>query len=384
MNAPACSRMLRVLRILLPAIAVALLVGFIQADSTRYRLSAHGSALSGVMRTADYPRGSCAQCHQAHDDGAQNPYGLFEMNSNRLCLSASQGGCHADRPSGATSGYPAQESDRMPSGSNDPGYFEYNSGGNRIPGVQNLVRWPGQIIWEDPIASPHFASPAMPMQDRYGNGSCDNCHAVHGGSNAHDLLDTTSHGVVGSETGFKTQNFALCLNCHSQFGPPGMDDTSRMIAYYYDRGINAGQNAGHGFSGSGYVPSGARMPCYDCHNVHGSAGNGNAGSNGYLISDQRSGWYGLTDIKNNNEQVRRFCFGCHRSSDGLGGESVEGIIPEALPAVNSVHLFSDPTHCYDCHGRDYSSQNSNNVHNPRVPENINDGSESNMPGWRRH
>ncbi len=372
------------LRLLLPGAACFLLVGFLQADSTRYRQSAHGSPSSGVLRIADYPRGSCAQCHSSHEAGLSNAYGLFEMNSNRLCLSSSQGGCHADRPSGATAGYPAQETDRMPSGSSDPGYFEYNSGGVKIPGLQNLVRWPGEIIWQDPIASPHFASPAMPIQDRFGNGACINCHAVHGGANAHDLLDTTSRGVVGSEIGFRTQNYALCLNCHSQFGPPGMDDSGRMIASYYDKGINPAATAGHAFGGSGYVPSGARMPCFDCHNVHGSAGNGNAGPNGYLISDQRTGWYGLTNIKNNNEQVRRFCFGCHRSSDGIGGETVEGILPEPLPTVNNVHQFADATHCYDCHGRDYSSPTSNNVHNPRVPEVINDGSGSNMPRWRKN
>jgi len=342
---------------------VMVLIGVSQADNGRYRSSAHSSPSTGVWRATVFPRGSCAQCHTSHGDGTPSPYGLFEENSNRLCFGASLGGCHADRPTGATLGYPAQESDRMPTGSSDPGYFEYNVGGQRVPGVQNLVRWPGRLIWEDPLFSPHYADPDMPLKDLYGNGACDNCHNVHGGPNAHDLLDTTYRGIVGSQIGALPSNYALCLNCHSQFGPPGMDDTSRMIAYYYDRSINPKKRSGHGFGGLGYVPSNSRMPCFDCHNAHGSIGNGNSGGNRYLISDQRPGWYGLTDIKNNNAQVRRFCFGCHRSSDGLGGGTVEGVMPGRLPG-RPDHQYNGTTHCYNCHGRDYSTPTGNNVHNP--------------------
>lgn len=340
------------------------------ADDGRYRESPHGSSASGVLRLSEFPRGSCVQCHVSHDPLSANPFGLFRENSNKLCLSASQGGCHADRPTGGSSGYPAQEADRLPQGSNDPGYFEAQSGGMRLEGVQHRVRWPGQFIWEDPLFSPHYSSQAMPKKDAEGYGSCDNCHDVHGGAALHDMLDTTYQGIVGSQNGALPANYALCLDCHSPFGPPVMDDTSRMIAYYYDRSIN--QGAGHGTLAQGYVPSQARLPCYDCHNPHGSAGNGGAGANGYLLSDQRPGWYGLTDIKNDNLQVRRFCFGCHTSSEGRGGGTVEGMTPGTLPSDVSAHRNDllpeeedDPAlHCYACHGRDYSSATSHNVHNP--------------------
>lgn len=343
----------------------ALLVGVTTASGGKYRTTAHSSPTSGVLRHADSPRGSCAQCHSSHDGGTPLPFGLFDDNANRLCFSASLGGCHADRPSGGTSGYPAQESDRMPMGSSDPGYFEFNAGGQRIAGVQNLVRWPGQYIWENSQYSPHYSSPSMPIKDAQGNGSCDNCHNIHGGGGSHDMTDTTSKGIVGSQVGSLPSNYEQCLGCHSQFGPAGMDDTSRMIANFYDESINGNGSPGHSGISGGYVPSGARMPCYDCHNPHGSAGNGDGGANGYLLSDQRPGWYGLTDIKNDNAQVRRFCFGCHRSSDGLGGGTVEGVSPDQLPANPASHAYGDTTHCYDCHGRDYTSATGNNVHNPR-------------------
>jgi Doubled CXXCH motif (Paired_CXXCH_1) len=329
----------------------------------QFKASPHGSAISGVWRVAEYPKGSCAQCHINHSAASGNVFGLFQQNSNRLCFSQSMGGCHADKPTGGTSGYPAQESDRLPSGSSDPGYFEVNAGGNRLPGVANRVRWPGQLIWEDPLYNPHSADPDMPAKDVMGFGSCDNCHAVHGSSSPHDMTDTTFRGLVGSQSGSLPANYRQCFVCHSAAGPAGMNQSSKLIADFYNTAFG-GERRGHEVGGGGYVPSNARLSCSDCHNPHGSAGYSNLGPNGFLISDQRPGWYALTNIKNDNTQVRRFCFGCHTSSDGIGGGTVQGMNPERLPSEVSHHAFNGTTHCYDCHGRDYSSSSGNNVHNP--------------------
>jgi len=342
-------------------------VGRPAADNGTYRQSPHGSVDNGVWRRTDVPRGSCAQCHDTHDPQIGQPYGLFEPNTNQLCFAASAGGCHADMPAGATSGYPAQESDRMPIGSTDPGYFEFNSGGVRLPGVQNLVRWPGKVIWESPLFSPHYTDQDMPLKDDYGYGACDNCHNVHGTNAPHDMLDTTYAGITHSSVGLVPESYALCLDCHQESGPAGMDDTSRSIAYFYDRSINPGITTGHGVrTGGGYVSSGDRLPCYDCHNPHGSQGYGGLGGNAYLLSDERPGWYGLTDIRNDTAQVRRFCFGCHPPSDNPAGASpVEGLTLPPLPSMIPAHASNGLAHCYDCHGRDYSTPTSNNVHNPR-------------------
>ena len=335
------------------------------ADGGRFRTSPHGSSQNGVLRTGDYPRGSCAQCHTPHDLASAFPYALFCENSNDLCMTASQGGCHADQPTGAGAGYPAQESDRMPQGSPDPGYFEYNNGGIRLPGLANLVRWPGQQVWEDVVSSAHKTDPDMPLKDAYGNGSCLNCHDVHGGASLHDMLDTTYSGITSAVLDPVATNLELCLSCHSRNAPVGMDDSSKYIADYYDRTLNPGGSSGHGVAhGDGYVSAGARLPCYDCHNPHGSQGYGKLGANGYLLSDQRPGWYALTDIKNDSVQVRRFCFGCHISSDGQGGGQIEGLTLSPLSIHPAPHTFDHPKHCYDCHGRDYSSSTSHNVHNP--------------------
>lgn len=349
------------------ALLVLALSSALEAGGGRYRNSPHGSSQTGVYRTSEYPRGSCAQCHSSHDVSSEYPYSLFRENSNDLCLTASQGGCHADQPTGATSGYPAQEADRMPSNATDPGYFEYNNGGLRLPGLLNLVRWPGKQVWEDGAHSIHFSDPDVPIKDVFGNGSCDNCHDVHGGSSSHDMLDTTYAGITSSLTEPRASNLELCLSCHSRNGPVGMSDSSKFIADYYDRSLNPGGSSGHGvLRGSGYVTTGARLPCYDCHNPHGSQGYGGLGANGFLLSDQRSGWYGLTDLRNDSVQVRRFCLGCHKTSDGTGGGVVEGVTLQALPSSVPDHSSQATSHCYDCHGRDYSSSTSNNVHNPLV------------------
>lgn len=351
-------------RYLPPGISVFAVVIAAAALGGPYADSPHGSQTDGVMRTPDFARGSCAQCHSSHDPVSAHPFGLFAPPANDLCFGASLGGCHADKPTGATAGYPAQESDRMPSGSSDPGYFEFSSGSARLPGLANQVRWPGRTVWENSLWSAHYSDPDMPIKDLYGNGSCDNCHDVHGGRSSHDMLDTTYQGIVGSQIGSLPEQYMLCLSCHNVNGPAGMSDTSRNIAYYYDRSINPEHASGHGVDGGGYVPSGARMPCYNCHNAHGSEGYNGLGPNSDLLSDQRPGWYGLTDIRNDASQVRRFCFGCHPSSDGIGGGTVEGLAPEPLPYDVPAHAGNAADHCYDCHGRDYSSPTSHNVHNP--------------------
>jgi len=337
----------------------------LDADGGRYRTSPHGSPQTGVYRSNDYPRGTCAQCHSSHDAVAAYPFALFRENSSDLCMTASQGGCHADQPTGATSGYPAQEADRMPIGSSDPGYFEYNSGGIRLPGLANLVRWPGQQVWEDVSYSSHRSDPDMPIKDVFGYGSCDNCHNVHGGPSSHDMLDTTYGGITKSSLEPLAANLELCLSCHSRNGPVGMSDSAKYIADYYDRSLNPSGSSGHGvLRGSGYVTASSRLPCYDCHNPHGSQGYGKLGANGFLLSDQRPGWYGLTDIKNDSIQVRRFCFGCHKASDGAGGGIVEGLTLPALPNTVTAHASSATAHCYNCHAGDYTSPSSHNVHNP--------------------
>jgi hypothetical protein len=114
-----------------------------------------------------------------------------------------------------------------------------------------------------------------------------------------------------------------------------------------------------------HIRQGDKLPCYDCHNPHGSRGFNGQGPNAYLISDERDGWYGLTHTKDDPAQSRRFCLGCHIPSDGVAGSlTVEGIVMNAIPD-RPGHRGTDTQGCFQCHGAAYSSSQSFNVHNPR-------------------
>ncbi len=338
---------------------------FAAGKGGNYNYSPHADSTYGVLRDSGFPRGDCSQCHTQHDGASPFDFCLFADNTNSLCYTGSS--CHSSMPSG----YPAQETDRMPEGSTYPGYFEYNSGGTKINGVDNRKRWPGQVVFENSSTwttgkyySPHRNDEDMTYQDASGYGLCKNCHNPHGTANHFDMLDTTYLNIQGFQLSGRPPNYQLCFDCHSSAGPANMDQENKYIGDYYDQSVNDDQESGHQIKTTqGYVTAGDKLPCYDCHNPHGSRGNDGVQPNAYLLSDQRTGWSGLDSIKTSNYQVRKFCFGCHKSSDNLGGGEVEGITMSTLPSAQ-VHTYSDSTHCYDCHGGSYSSPTSRNVHHP--------------------
>jgi hypothetical protein len=150
-----------------------------------------------------------------------------------------------------------------------------------------------------------------------------------------------------------------------------METSNRLIEDYYDAGLN-GAFAGHqirknpavAISWPSHVKIGDMLPCYDCHNPHGSRGYDGVRPNGYLLSDERPGWSGIVDPTASAEESRRFCLGCHVPSDGMpGSRSVEGIVMNAI-STRSGHVSSDAESCHGCHGADYSGPTSVNVHHP--------------------
>jgi len=330
---------------------------------------AHLSPTTGVLRDPTVPRGDCRQCHISHEEVQPQVRNLFAPNDNMLCYSTSGvEGCHINRPTGGAAGYTAQEQDRFPNQHLYHGYFEANSGGQRTTGINNRVRWPGRTIWESLAYSKHYSSPNMPRLDPTGHGSCLNCHEPHNGASPYDQLVKQYGPISGSTTNGAPPQYAICFQCHSSSGPASLPPESRRISDYYSRTVTGSSRAGHAIDGTrGAVKKGDRLPCYDCHNPHGSTGNNGQAPNGFLLSDQRPGWYGLTDIRNDSTQVRRFCTGCHAYADQTTPSIlVEGVTAKKLPN-EFPHRSYERTHCYDCHGRDYSSPNGNNVHNPTVP-----------------
>jgi len=345
--------------------------------------SAHLDPDHGVLRLDEpwAPRGSCNHCHimkGPETGGPPNPRLLFEENTNRLCYAAgAAGGCHQMLPVN----YPATESSRIPSGFPDAGYFEYNSGGQKVYGVEYRDRWPGEAVYENTAVagaalryfSPHRNDTDMPRIDTDGSGSCLNCHYPHGSDNPFDMLRGPYRGIGGSTQATYPSQYGLCFGCHSTFGPAGMESSGRLIADYYDSSINPDDRAGHqirmnpaiALSWPAHIRQGDKLPCYDCHNPHGSRGYGGAGPNASLISDERPGWANLTDTATDPIQSRRFCLGCHIASDGVpGSQRVEGIVMNTLSSQPGAHESTAAPGCFECHGADYSGSDSFNAHHP--------------------
>jgi predicted CXXCH cytochrome family protein len=354
------------------AVAAAFVSGFgaratppAMAQLTAEPRKAHLDEEFGALRIPSVARGDCRQCHVSHDDLSPSSDNLFTENNNHLCFSPDGiGGCHASEPSGGTAGYPAQAGDRLPPATPWQGYFEANSAGIEAHGVNEQVRWPGQAIWENPSFSAHAYDADMPIEDDMGRGACKNCHNVHEGATPFDLT-IDSAGPISAAAG-PPSAYRLCLGCHSTAGPSGMNPEGRLIADFYDNSnADASAAAGHAFkTPHGSIQAGSKLPCYDCHNPHGSAGSNGLEPNAFLLSDERPGWYGLTDIRNDAAQVRRFCNGCHPFSDGVGGAPVEGVMLSPLPDNEEAHRSTSFQHCYDRHGSDYGSPQGRNVHSP--------------------
>lgn len=314
---------------------------------TRYELSGHGSPERGIKRLPKEPRGSCLQCHSTKAKAGENPKGLFARNDQTLCYI-----CH-QAPSTT---YPAQETNR-----NAAGYF-------------NGGRWPGAKVYEEARYSAHRASSAAVYPGKqYTAGDCKNCHNPHGTTNPDQLVSRYIGG------GPSPSSFQMCFDCHGEAkGPLGMSRESRRILSYYSQLLTKDTAPGHQITqsskqrndfGKAKLKAGDKLPCYDCHNVHGSRGSDGVRPNGKLISDQRAGfWYGLTNTLADPAQNRRFCFGCHVESDGVAfSREVEGIKMNRIPDLPD-HRASGTKSCYACHAslKPYESDTSFNVHYVKV------------------
>lgn len=341
-----------------------------------YESSPHGNPDYGVKRTPGFTRGECEHCHQQHGQDGLNDHNLFASNNNSLCLTV---GCHLEEPRSyplsndkllsidkVPSGAKARISMVLSNGKDYRGYFEANDGqSHRLGGLDLRGRWPGKSVYENTPFSPHAGS-TMPE-----NGSCRNCHSPHGTENSFDMLKAPYCGTVGSgDFSGDPNNYQLCFNCHSEDGPwapAGMRPETKRIASYYNQSLNDDKYSGHQLnSETGFAKKGDKLACSNCHNPHGSRGY-NRQPNLHLLSDERDRWDGIGDTLTDPNSSRRFCFGCHVPSDKTSAEwenpVVEGIAMRPIAAF-SAHEFGSKESCHSCHGRDYSSNTSENVHHP--------------------
>ncbi len=226
-------------------------------------------------------------------------------------------------------------------------------------------------------------------------GDCLWCHASHRSDEPYDALlaefrPSTDDDAPGGLSSANVGDYAqACFECHGRSSidrtPSDTTDdvyvSSTATPYDNDYWLNTASapdiyslasdsanptRTGHQIRSLGaYYPVGSPLPCYECHNPHGSK-NGNT----TMISDALGR---DLDPRGTGPEVRAFCFSCHTTGDTTAGWSsvlndyenvaagtkVVGIdrtysptdsTPGWLQLSNkSYHREADATSCLACH-----------------------------------
>ncbi len=235
---------------------------------------------------------SCSDCHNAHADsqaGSSLRPTKVRLAGEERAVDASDNGwcfaCHTDGSSDEVLASPSLDATGYP-----------------VTGT-----FPGKSIYESATANVHASldSTNTPSDADRPAGDCLHCHAAHRSASPYDSLL-----VVGDATAVALPNRAagdvatLCVTCHT-----GVRD--QLLS-----GESTG-TAGHAVvTSGGFYEPGTALPCFVCHNPHGSKR-----GNKLNISDTLGQ---NLNPKGTPQEVMQFCFSCHTSSDGLGWNSAKG------------------------------------------------------------
>ena len=222
----------------------------------------------------------CGSCHDPHADvssnGALLPSDIDTARVNGLCDLCHTGSSIAElsAPEKDLTGYPV--SGTYPG----PAVFESSAGNAHAALVDTTT--PGSEL----------SRPA---------GSCLYCHGAHRTASPYDgLLVIGDPAAVTVPNAASADVASLCATCHGWVAPSDTA-TPEEIAEW---GVHLISSPG------GTFEPGTSLPCYACHNPHGSAR-----GNGANISDALG-----ANLDPVNAQ-REFCFTCHSTSDGFGWDS---------------------------------------------------------------
>lgn len=185
-------------------------------------------------------------------------------------------------------------------------------------GYPETGTFPGATVYTSPEANAHGAIPAGLMDDwamtsREATrvaGDCLWCHSGHRGTSQYDGLVASFGDTSAAPSDTVDGDYAaVCFRCHSADGLVGsaaVDIASVALASEDDPDVFNGHRIR---TAGGDLPVNAPLPCYECHNPHGSS-QGNA----RLISDVLG-----TDLDpSTDDGMRAFCFTCHTSYDENG------------------------------------------------------------------
>jgi hypothetical protein len=151
-------------------------------------------------------------------------------------------------------------------------------------------------------------------------GDCLWCHAAHRGASRYAGLLASFGSSSDSPEDRQGAYAALCFTCHAAGGQAS--DIKSLVTGAADAGHTV-KTAG------GLLPVGSDVPCYECHNPHGSS-RGNA----RLLSDT----LGANLDPSTPEGLRAVCFTCHTSNDGYGWDSAAATMTVEAAAGEVVGL----------------------------------------------
>ena len=141
---------------------------------------------------------------------------------------------------------------------------------------------------------------------------------------------------------YTPSSFGACFTCHD-----GRCRRLQHQAYFPTTvgGTNAGTRAGHKTTTPGVLPAGSAMPCYYCHNPHGSASTYGlqvitmSGGTTITVGDT-AGEIDMTATPA-PASVREFCFTCHTTSDtGAGWNGTTMAVTDASDSVAGIPRFT--------------------------------------------
>lgn len=340
----------------------------IKTGATNSFSGASGHRVEGSEPAGD-PSNRCSSCHGPHRDYTDTAM-LPKQTVNEVAVAQADNSwcfaCHDATNSWYTAGtYP------------QPDQPSRDATGFPVAGT-----FPGPATYADPVANAHATIPASAGIGREA-GDCLYCHSSHRGVSAYDGL--SAEFTVPTEDDPSSPAYGdfaqACFVCHGSTNTYGFAVPPTNIEQYVMAG---GERSGHRIeTAGGTYAVGTPLPCYECHNPHGST-RGNA----RLFSDE----LGQNLETSTAAGSRAFCFTCHTTAssaaggDGLAygwdsqsgtyteasaaGKKVAGLARDAgvgenrlrLPAVTG-HYRDDAQACGTCHGSAYVAGGLN-VHNP--------------------
>ena len=258
-----------------------------------------------------------------------------------------------------------------------PGYPASSAPTRDATGFPVLGTWPGPTVYAS-ATNAHRLIPettqTVGVTDpvRREKGDCVYCHAAHGGVNEYDGLVATFTVPVSATLASDTTDGsygALCFTCHGDTKPSGFATASVDIKQF---ATASGGRGGHTIAtAGGTLPVGAPLPCFECHNPHGSAR-----GNSSMLSDE----LGASLETSTTDGTRAFCFTCHSTCDAVSGWNSETATYTPVGATATVvglprnsaelrlsprdgHAQDSTQSCYQCHGSSYAPGGTN-VHDP--------------------